>query len=213
VCGQHARRFLRAGTTARDDALCFSCGALERHRLLWLFLTRRTDLLDGRPRRMLHVAPEPCLEQRLRERIGEAYLTADLHDPRAMVQMDICDMDYPDGAFDVIYCSHVLEHIPDDRQAMRELHRTLAPDGWAVLSVPISSAQTFEDPSIVEPAERLRAFGQADHVRSYGPDFADRLREAGFGVTIFEVSDVASPDEVVRMGLARTSGVIHYCTK
>ena len=97
-----------------------------------------------------------------------------------MEQMDVMDISYPDETFDVIYCSHVLEHVTDDRQAMREFHRTLKPDGWAILNVPITTEVTFEDPAIESATERERVFGQIDHVRCYGPDYVNRLARAGF---------------------------------
>jgi len=106
-----------------------------------------------------------------------------------------------DASFDVILCSHVLEHVHDDQRAMRELFRILRPGGWAMIQVPISSKPTFEDPSITEPAERERVFWQADHVRLYGLDIADRLLEAGFEVeTVFGDQLVAS-DQLVRTGI------------
>jgi SAM-dependent methyltransferase len=197
----------------REDAQCVQCGALERHRLLWLFLQKRTNLFDGKPKKMLHVAPESCFESRFKEWLGGDYLTADLSSPRAMVKMDITDIQYADQSFDVIYCSHVLEHVPDDKQAMREFHRVLEHDGWAILLVPVTSEKTFEDPSIVDPRERLKAFGQEDHVRRYGPDYEERLRSAGFTVEITKAGDLASSSETVRMGLTPASGDIYYCTK
>lgn len=213
VCGRSSRRFRPFGLARRADAQCVHCGALERHRLLWLFLQAKTDLFDGRPKRMLHVAPEPCLQPRLAKRLGGGYLTADLFDPRAMVKMDIMEIQYPDQSFDVIYCSHVLEHVPDDRRAMRELCRVLKAGGWAILLVPITSGTTFEDASIVDPAERLKAFGQEDHVRRYGTDYVDRLRDAGFSVAVTEVGDLADRGAAERMGLAPASGNIYFCTK
>lgn len=213
VCGKSSRRFLQFGLVPRQDAECAHCGALERHRLLWFFVTSRTNLFDGKPKKMLHVAPEPCLEPILKQGLGENYLTADLHNPRAMITMDITNVNFPDRSFDVIFCSHVLEHVPEDRKAMREFCRTLKSDGWAILLVPITAERTFEDPSILDPEERLRVFGQKDHVRRYGPDYVDRLREAGFRVEIIKVSDLVQQDEAVRMGLTSASGEIYYCTK
>jgi len=130
-----------------------------------------------------------------------------------MVKMDVTNIQFPNESFDVIYCSHVLEHIPDDRRAMREFCRVLKSDGWAILLVPVTSDQTFEDPSIVDPKERLKAFGQEDHVRRYGPDYIDRLSDAGFNVEMTKVSDLADSTEAVRMGLTPVSGDIYYCTK
>lgn len=213
VCGKSSRRFRTFGLVPREDAQCAHCGALERHRLLWLFVTRRTNLFDGKSKRMLHVASESYFESKLKQRLGDNYLTADLFDQRAMVKMDITNIAYPDQSFDVILCSHVLEHVQDDRKAMREFYRTLKCNGWAILPVPITAERTLEDSSISDPEERLRVFGQTDHVRRYGPDYADRLREAGFSVEIIEVNDLVQNDEATRMGLTSASGEIYYCTK
>jgi SAM-dependent methyltransferase len=214
VCGRSSRRFRPFGVVPREDAQCAHCGSLERHRLLWLYVQTRTDLFDGRPKKVLHVAPEPCLKPRLRRRLGDGYTTADLFDPTAMVRMDIMDIHYPDQHFDVIYCSHVLEHVEDDRKAMREFHRVLRSDGWAILLVPITARETFEDPSITTPEERLKTFGQEDHVRRYGPDYADRLRDAGFRVEVTRAADLVPGDEMLRMRLTTaTTGEIYFCTK
>lgn len=213
VCGNPSSRFRAFGVVPREDAQCAHCGALERHRLVWLFLQKNTDLFDGKPKSMLHVAPEPCIESILKKQLGNNYLTADLFNPRVMLRMDICDIQYPDKSFDVIYCSHVLEHVPDDKQAMREFYRVLKTNRWAILNVPISGEETFEDSSIVDPKERRKAFGQDDHVRRYGRDYIERLRDSGFTVEIIKVSDLASRDEAVRMGLTQASGEIFYCTK
>ena len=213
VCGKSSRRFRQFGIVPRDNAQCAHCGALERHRLLWLFVSTRTDLFDGAAKKMLHVAPETCLESRFMQRLGDNYLTADLFNASAMVKMDITNIEYPDQSFDVIYCSHVLEHVQDDRKAMREFCRVLKSNGWAILLVPITAEETYEDPSIVEPEERLKAFGQADHVRRYGPEYVDRLREAGFRVEVTKINDLVQNDEAIRMGLTSAAGEIYYCTK
>src|SRR5205823_10364596 len=130
-----------------------------------------------------------------------------------MVAMDITAIQFPDESFDVIYCSHVLEHVPDDRRAMREFHRVLKTGGWAILLVPITAERTVEDPSVLDPAERLRLFGQEDHVRRYGPDYTDRLREAGFEVAEVAVTDLVNAADARRMGLLQATGVIHHCWK
>jgi SAM-dependent methyltransferase len=212
VCGRSSRKFRSGGTVPRKDAKCPHCGALERHRFVWVYFDRGTNLFDGLPKRVLHVAPEQCFEGRLKKRLGAGYLTADLHDPHVMERMDITNIQYSDETFDVIYCSHVLEHVMDDRKAMREFHRVLKRTGWAVLLVPITVDQTFEDPTIVKPADRLRAFGQVDHVRRYGPDYTDRLRQAGFSVDVTRVSDLVPPEDATRMGITRT-GAIYRCRR
>jgi len=158
-----------------------------------------TDLFDGEEKRMLHVAPEPCIEKPLKKHFQSGYLTADLYNPHAMVKMDITDINYADETFDVIYCSHVLEHVVDDSSALGELHRVLKSRGWAVILVPITADETFEDPSITDPAERLKHFGQEDHVRRYGPDFTNRLKEAGFDIKIIRAADFLDREESAQM--------------
>ena len=189
------------------------CGALERHRFVWVYFWKKTNLFDGNVKRLLHVGPEPFFRKRLKNYLGSGYVTADLSGRGVDVRMDVTEIKYPDEFFDVIYCSHVLEHVSDDRRAMREFYRVLKNDGWAILLVPITAGKTFEDPSITEPDIRLRVFGQKDHVRCYGPDYVERLREAGFDVKITCVSDLFEKDEIVRMGLTAASGEIYYCTK
>lgn len=128
--------------------------------------------------------------------------------------MDVTDIQYEDGSFDVIYCSHVLEHVPDDRKAMAEFHRVLKPDGWAILLVPITASKTIEDPSVTAPEDRLRLFGQEDHVRKYGPDYIDRLINAGFAVKEIAATDFLSERGIRRMEVqTHVAGNIFLCTK
>jgi SAM-dependent methyltransferase len=213
VCGKSSSKFRASGSPRRQDARCIHCDALERHRFVWLFFQRMTDLFDGKSKTILHVAPERCFESRFRKNFGNDYITADLFDRHVMVRMDITAIPYPDNSFDVIYCSHVLEHVSDDKKALREFYRTLKPNGWAVLLVPITATKTFEDPSIENPAERLKYFGQDDHLRQYGPDFIERVAEAGLKIKALSVSDIVDKDTATRMGLTSESGNIYYCTK
>lgn len=213
ICGCSAPRFSPTGVTPRDDAQCLHCGSLERDRLAWLFIRTRTALFSPAPKTMLHVSPESCLGERFRAHLGDGYLSADLCDDRAMVRMDITDIDHPDESFDAVYCSHVLEHVPDDRLAMGELYRVLRAGGWAILLVPVTADQTFEDPQITDPQDRLAAFGQEDHVRRYGPDVVDRFREAGFTVQVTRVADLVDTDAAVALGLTPASGEIFCCTR
>ncbi len=184
LCGRHYRRFLPYGyEVPRENALCPGCLALERHRLMELYLRRRTDFYTSRPL-LLHVAPEACFIKKFEKHLGENYITADLCSPLARVKMDVQAIPFEDDHFDVIFCNHIMEHVDDDRLAMRELHRVLKPGGWGIIQAPVdpSLAVTYEDPSITTREGRAAAFGQYDHLRTYGRDYADRLREAGFEV-------------------------------
>jgi len=203
VCERSARRF--ASHRGRPQARCPHCGSLERHRVLWLWLRARVPA----GARVLHVAPEPGLAQRLQE-LSIKYLSVDLDSPHAMKHCDITAIPEPDASFDVVICNHVLEHIADDRTAMRELRRVLRPGGLAVLQHPVEDRpDSFEDASVVDPAERLRVFGQEDHVRIYGWDILDRLREAGFvDVSVPEPCDDYSPAEHARYGLMPSPTIV-----
>lgn len=199
-CRSRVRRFHPFGQTARPNACCPVCGALERHRLVAVFLERNAELLDG-VHRLLHVAPEPQLSVIFRQWPELEYLSVDFEPGRAMACMDITDLRFDDASFDALFCSHVLEHVADDRRAMAEFHRVLSTGGWAMLQVPTQLGQTVEDPSINDPERRRRLFGQPDHVRVYGQDFPDRLAEAGFAVSVYRAADWLRREEVRKSGL------------
>jgi ubiquinone/menaquinone biosynthesis C-methylase UbiE len=126
-----------------------------------------------------------CFIDRFKALKNLEYTTADLVSPLADVKMDVHDIPFEENVFDVAFCNHVMEHVDDDIKAMSEIRRVLKPGGWAIIQVPFFEPvpdQTFEDPSIQSPSEREKAFGQDDHVRMYGKDYPDRLRQAGFKV-------------------------------
>jgi len=165
-----------------------------------LYIQQKTNLFDGKYRRVLHIAPENSLAALFQSTDSIGYLSADLTST-AMVQMDITDIHYPDNSFDVIYCSHVLEHVPEDRKAMAEFCRVLKPDGWAILQVPITVVRTIEDPTVTSPVERERLYGQDDHVRRYGLDYRDRLVGAGFKVMVHDFVQELGEATTRRYGL------------
>jgi SAM-dependent methyltransferase len=200
LCGARFSAFKPAWN--RANAICWRCGSHERHRATWVHLQRHPELLRD-ARSLLHFAPEYCLERRMREVPGLRYVTADLDPALGELELDLTALALEDGAFDAILCSHVLEHVPDDAAAMRELHRVVAPGGWVLVMVPIdhSREQTFEDPAIVAPEARVQAFWQADHVRLYALDVADRLRAAGFEVTRATPAAELGPQLAARHGL------------
>jgi len=129
-----------------------------------------------------------------------------------MMRMDIVALPFHNGVFDVVYCGHVLEHVTDDRKAMREVYRVLNRGGWAVLQVPVTAEKTIEDPSVSDPEERMRLFGHPDHVRCYGPDYVQRLAESGFQVRRYATQDIVTGRWAVKMGIPRGRGVYH-CSK
>jgi SAM-dependent methyltransferase len=214
VCERNLESFLPHGNPPKPQRRCPICKSNRRNRMTWLFLKRFTNLFAGTPKRFLHFAPELRLERRIRDIPNLDYLSADLNGDRAMVAVDIRDIPYPASSFDVIYCSHLLEHVPEDRTAMREMHRVLRSGGWALVVVPIRGDHTLEDPTVTTPEQRTLLFGQANHVRLYGRDIADRLRHAGFQVSVYSSRQIAGEEGVERFGLTvGDSGVVFFCEK
>ena len=154
------------GAGLRENAVCPRCYSEDRERLIFLFLQQKRPEIFARRSRLLHVAPERSLLVKLRSSSTIDYVAADLDSPNADVRMDITAITEKDETYDAILCNHVLEHIPDDRKAMAELHRVLRKGGFAILQVPISAnaSATYEDFSITESAAREEHFGQCDHV-------------------------------------------------
>lgn len=212
-CKGRFRVFLPGGVSQRPNAQCPGCGSLERHRLSALYLKDKTNLFFS-SLRLLHVAPEECLQRVFRTVPNLEYTSIDLESPLAEQKMDIRELSFPDAVFDCIICSHVLEHIPDDQKAMKELLRVLKPGGWALIQSPVDQIReiTFEDPTIVTKEDRLRCFGQEDHVRIYGRDYVNRLQNNGWNVIIDEYSKGLSDDDVRRFGLDREE-TIYFCRK
>jgi predicted SAM-dependent methyltransferase len=198
------RRFNR-----RPNAKCPRCGSLERHRTLWLYLCRETNVLSA-DLALLHFAPEPAIEAPLRASRNLRYTAADLEPARSnIVKADLTATPFADESFDVILCNHVLEHIVDDRAAISELYRMLKPGGRAIMQHPIDAnrATTFEDASIVSPRDRLEAFGQSDHVRMYGRDFPDRLASVGFETEVHRYEETVGHAEASRYALREQGGL------
>jgi SAM-dependent methyltransferase len=212
-CGELAISFLPQGPSQRENARCPSCGSAERNRLQWLYLRDKTNLFTDRLE-ALHFAPEVALRARLTSLPDLIYHSADLTSNRAAEHFDICAIPYADDTFDVILCSHVLEHVPDDRKAMSELFRVMRPGGWGMIDVPFDDKhyETVEDPSITSDAERIRVYGNKGHLRMYGLDFPDRLRAAGFEVTVNRYAREFAPALIEKYRLPG-DGVVTIATK
>ena len=190
LCGCQRRKFLPYGyVTSRENALCPNCLSLERHRLLWLWLVRESDIGRGAMAlpKMLHIAPEVALMRKFKKMYAstpDRYVTADLESPLADMHFDVQQIPLEAESFDAVICNHIMEHVEDDGKALRELYRIMRRGGWGDILSPVEleREKTFEDDTITDPAERTRIFGQYDHRRIYGRDYAARLREAGFEV-------------------------------
>ena len=199
ICGRRGRKFMPYGyVTSREDALCPRCLSLERHRMIWLWMERSTELFTSRPR-LLHIAPEVSLMRHFKRlyRGTDRYITADLESPLADMHFDVQSIPLEDCSVDAIICNHLLEHVEDDRRALGELYRVMRPGGWGIMLVPEDRgrATTFEDDSITDAEERTRLFGQYDHRRIYGRDYDDRLRAAGFEVSRIPFAESLTAEE------------------
>lgn len=212
ICGVQAARFLPFGLDRRRNAQCPTCGSVERHRLLWLYLVRNSDLLRRRMT-VLHSAPEACLEPILRGLPNWRYRSVDRFNPAADIRADLTNLPFPDRSFDAVLTSHVLEHIRDDRAAMAELARILRPGGQAIVMVPYDPkrAETEEGADIADPAERMARFGHPFHFRIYGRALVSRLAASGFAVETVSSKRLLSPH--IRRRFRINNNFLFHCRR
>jgi len=214
VCNSTFSSFLPYGRiVSRPNALCPRCLSLERHRLMWLYLKEKTAFFQDK-HKVLHIAPEACFINRFKKLSNLDYTTADLISPLADVKMDVHDIPFDEETFDVVFCNHVMEHVDDDIKSMSEIYRVLRPGGWAIIQSPVyyHLDATFEDPSITDPFEREKAYGQSDHVRIYGADYGKRLQQAGFHVTENNYVKEMPTERSKRFALPMEE-IIYFCKK
>ena len=205
IDGKSFKTFLPYGYgKQRDNVLSPSTLSLERHRLLWLYLKNETKFFSEKLK-VLHFAPEQAFYKRFKNMSNLDYVTTDLNSPLADVKADICNLPFKENEFDIILCNHVLEHIPDDTNAMKELYRVLKAGGMGVFQIPqdLKRKITFEDNSITDKKERAKIFGQYDHVRVYGRDYFDKLRRIGFKVEEVDYTSTFSEEKITEYCLAK----------
>lgn len=228
VCGWEGQAF--TDDPWHPGTVCPVCRSQVRHRMLAAIFDGQSQLpslnekslLAGK--KILHFAPERQLRERIQNATAE-YTTADYDRGDCDLKLNMSAMpEVPANSFDVVIACDVLEHVPDDHAAMRELHRILQPKGLAILTVPQKDppTNTDEDPAVSTPAERESRFGQKDHLRMYGDDFPERLRQAGFAVEIATVKSfppeiagrhVLHPPISNRSPLATNLRRIYFATK
>lgn len=209
ICGWRGFRFEPFGnqSTFRKDASCPICGSLERHRAVRLMLGEKIP--PGQ--KVLHFAPEALMVQWLVAKSCE-YLNVDLYNP-AMKKMDITNIELPNESRTLVWCSHVLEHIPDDRKALQEIHRVLTPGGMLVLQVPIQGEVTYENPEVQTEADRLHHFLQEDHVRLYGRDLKQRIEQCGFSCELLSTTNLPTDQQVLHSINSPLYNDIFVCRK
>ena len=205
VCNRSYSKFLSYGSSIahRENVLCPGDLTLERHRLMWLYLKDHSDFFTNNKLNVLHIAPEQCFHKRFKQQQNLNYLTGDLVSPIADIHFDLHHIPLEENRFDVIFCNHVLEHVEDANQCMRELFRVMKPGGWGIMQVPQDFEReiTFEDPEIVSEEDRERYFWQKDHVRLFGKDYPNWLEKAGFKVDLFEKEKFYSSSQIERFRL------------
>lgn len=211
ACCRSVEAFVPGGTGGnRPRARCPKCNALERHRFLAILLDHLAPYLhDGS--RVLDVAPSRFITHRMRALQTKQHVRIDFDpeaDSRAVdVSASLTHLPFQNAIFDLVVCYHVLEHIPDDAAAMREMRRVLTDGGLALVQVPFRNwTMTDEDPS-AGPEERVARFGQADHVRWYGTDFDQRLAQAGMAGFRVQPPDVVGQSLVELCGLNEQENV------
>ncbi len=207
VCERKFSKFLSYGSNVahRENVLCPYDLTLERHRLMWLYLKDASDFFTAPKLNVLHIAPEQCFIDRFKKQHNLDYLTGDLESPIADLHFDLHNIPLEDNRFDVVFCNHVMEHVDDPLQCMRELYRVMKPGGWAIMQVPqdMSRTETYEDPTIISPEEREMHFWQKDHVRLFGQDYPNWLERAGFEVETFDLTKHYDAPKIERFRLIK----------
>jgi SAM-dependent methyltransferase len=196
ICKNTFLSFLRF--CGRQNEWCPTCRSLGRHRLLYLYLSKETDLLVARkPIRILHVGPEFCFQPLFVSIPNVTYVSTDLMvsmvdllGVRPEICMSVTQACFRSNTFDLVICSHVLEHVKADRQAIAELFRVTKPGGLAIIPVPVAwQSEITDERDGLSPLERAELYGEADHLRMYGRDYLDRLLEAGFVTHLYRLDD------------------------
>jgi SAM-dependent methyltransferase len=207
VCERKFSKFLSYGSKVahRENVLCPYDLTLERHRLMWLYLKNESDFFTANKLEVLHIAPEQCFHGKFKAQKNLNYLTGDLESPIADLHFDLHHIPLEDNRFDVVFCNHVMEHVDDPIQCMKELFRVMKPGGWAIMQVPqdMSREITYEDPTIITPEDREKHFWQKDHVRLFGRDYPQWLEKAGFEVEFYDVTKKSDSETIERYRLIK----------
>lgn len=209
-----ARRYKTIGMGVRLG-MCWSCRAKDKEKLIYIYLRDVEKIFDGNPLRLLHIAPENIIAKRILPVQNIDYVCGDFFAkgymyPPYVQNMNVLELPCRDEDFDMVICNHVLEHIEDDRKAMRELYRVLKKGGKGIIQVPMSKniEKTLEDCTVKTEKERLKKFGQKDHLRLYGTDYKERLEKCGFEVELIHFSN----EIIERYGLDKNED-LYICHK
>tara|TARA_B100001540_G_scaffold173934_1_gene153706 strand:- start:8888 stop:9655 length:768 start_codon:yes stop_codon:yes gene_type:complete len=214
INGKTYRRLLPYGRLrSRENAIAPDSMSLERHRLMWLFLKEKTNFFHDNLK-CLHIAPEYCFIKLFKSMKNLDYITADLISPWADIKMDVHEIPFEDNTFDVVICNHVLEHVANADQVMKEFFRVMKVGGWGIFQVPIdkNNPNTEEDPLVTDPKERERLYWQSDHLRLFGLDYGKKLANAGFTVTEDDFINTL-PSSLIKRYALPEGEIVYFCEK
>ena len=224
ICGSKYKVFetWNLGATFENNT-CFNCKSHKRHRLQWKYLHDKMDIITTKEKKVvLHFAPEEYFFKLFVNNKNLDYIPCDLnvnkfnksYKTNIVKKIDITKIPLDNNSVDFILCNHILEHIPDDKIAISELYRVMKKGGCAILQVPIdyNLEKTYEDPSIVSFEEREKAFGQFDHVRLYGRDYPQRLKNFDWEVVVDDYVKQFSQEEIFKYGFDENE-LIYLCIK
>ena len=215
VCERKFSKFLSYGSNVahRENVLCPYDLTLERHRLMYLYLKQESNFFTAENLAVLHMAPEQCFIGIFKKQSNLEYVTADIESPIAELHFDLHNIPLEENRFDVVFCNHVMEHVEDPIQCMKELYRVMKKGAWAIMQVPqdFRRDKTYEDANITDPKEREQHFWQKDHLRLFGKDYPQWLEKAGFIVDEFDLTKHFDINEINRFRLMQ--GEILYIAK
>lgn len=217
ICKSKIRLYTPFGDPLRSNAKCPVCQSLERHRALYISLEREYGALEGlKGLSILHFAPEKVYFDLFSANKNIDYYPVDFDPgfPGIRDVVDITQIPYENDQFDLIICSHVIEHITEEQQALKELKRVLKSEGLAYINAPIYNELEFtlEKEEYNTPELRYKFYGQHDHVRKYGRDYTSRIKQSGFNVDEVKLSLEFNEKQMMFHGLAE-SEILYKCTK
>lgn len=201
-------RYHIVGGGYRKNCKCPHCGAIDRERWLYYVLENHTDIskMNGK---ILHFAPEVAIESYIRKNAQIDYYSGDIVQGKAMHIINITDIPYKDAMFDYVISNHILEHIMDEEKAISEIKRVLKKDGKWIFSFPVCmDIKTYEDEGNVSPEQRLRAYGQVDHVRLYGNDFVKRFERYGLKLNVYSPRNELSDELIDKYGFIKDDIIV-----
>lgn len=221
TCENNLGEFLPAGIEAdifkyhhiigggyRENCICPHCGSGDRERWLYYVLKNKLDIfkMSGR---ILHFAPEKMIHNYIKQNQNVDYYTCDIVPGRAMHIVDITNIQFKENSFDYIISNHVMEHIVDEKKAISEIKRVLKSNGKWIFSFPIcTDMKTYENVLINSPEDRLKEYGQEDHVRLYGFDYKERFENYGFKLEIFTPEKEMSEKDILKYGFIKDDVII-----